>query len=141
MTFWARTAIAALALTALAGCAQQVPGTPQANEPARLAHIACARSVNDAVGSVKTFLTGVEAFANQPLDAAPLRAMRAACNNEFVPAYSDFLVRVRHEYTPSTVMGRIGQNTFMTGMCRNDSPVGVKVDQLSEAAQKACRGT
>lgn len=134
-------AAGAAALLLSAGCATQVPGTAVANEAARSAHVACVRATNDAVGSVKTFLTAVEAFSNQQLDTAPLRAMRQACNLEFVPAYSDFLVRVREEYSPSTVMGKIGQNTFLTGLCRNDAVVGVKIDQLTEAAQKACRGS
>lgn len=135
-------AVAALcAAVAVAGCSTTVAGTAAPNPAVRDAHVACVRATNDAVGSVKTFLTGVETFSNQQLDTAPLRAMRQACNLEFVPAYSDFLVRVRKEYSPSTVMGKIGQNTFLTGLCRNDTVVGVKIDQLTDAAQQACRGS
>lgn len=134
---------AALAVAAAlaTGCSTAVPGAATPNPAVKEAHVACVRATNDAVAAVKVFFVGVEAFAVQPLDAQPLRAMRAACNDEFVPAYSDFLVRIRREYSPSTVMGKIGQNQFMTQLCRNDTVVGVKVDELTEDAQKACRGT
>lgn len=141
MTYWARAAIAALALTALTGCAQQLPGTPVANEPARLAHVQCVRATNDAVVTVKTWLSGIDTFGTPQIDSAPFRAMRVACDAEFVPAYSDFLARIHTEFAPVTVVGRASIRQFMNDMCRNDTGVGVKVDQLTDAAQKACRGS
>lgn len=134
-------ALVVAAMAVLAGCAQQMPGQPQANEQARLAHIECARNTTDAVGAIKSYLASVDAFSAQQLNTVPLAAMRASCEPEFVNAYSDFLVRIRTEFTPSTVMGRIGHNQFINGLCRNDTQVGVKIDQLSAAAQQACRGT
>lgn len=112
-----------------------------ANEAARLAHVQCVRSTNDAVVTVKTWLSGIDTFTNPQIDAGPFRAMRVACNAEFVPAYSDFLARVHTEFVPVTVVGRASIRQFMNDMCRNDTAVGVKVDQLTEAAQQACRGT
>lgn len=135
-------AVAALvAAAAVAGCSTAVPGEAAANPAAKAAHVECVRATNDGVGAIKSYLAGVDAFTAPQLDTAPLRAMRAACNNEFVPAFSDFLVRIRTEFTPVSAMGRIGQRQFMLEFCRNNTVVGVKVDELTQAAQEACRDT
>jgi hypothetical protein len=134
---------AALAVAAAiaTGCSTAVPGAATPNPAVKEAHIACVRATNDAVGTVKSWLSSIDTMTYPQLDSAQFRAMRVACTDEFIPAYSDFLARIPAEFTPVTVIGRAAVRQLMNQLCRNDSAVGVKVDQLTDDAQKACRGT
>ena len=132
---------AIVAAAAVAGCSTAVPGVATPNPAVKEAHVACVRATNDAVSTVKSWLSSIDTFATpSQVDSAQFRAMRLACNAEFVPAYSDFLARIHGEFTPVTVIGQAAIRQLMNQLCRNDTAVGVKVDQLTEDAQKACRG-
>jgi len=135
-------AVAALAAAAaVAGCSSAVPGVATSSPAVKEAHLACVRATNDAVGTTKSWLSSIDTMTYPQLDSSQFRAMRLACNDEFVPAYSDFLARIHGEFTPVTVIGRAAIRQLMNQLCRNDTAVGVKVDQLSDEAQKACRGS
>lgn len=139
-----RTAGVAAALAAaalIAGCSTTINGAPTANPAAKQAHVECVRATNDAVGTAKSWLSSIDTFQKPQLDTTPFRNMRTACNSEFVAAYSDFLARVEGEFVPVTIIGRAAIRQLMNEMCRNDFVVDVKIDQLTEDAQKACRGT
>ena len=122
------------------GCATEIPGRATPDPAAAQAHIECVRATNDAVVAVKSWLSNVDLLQFTEPDVVPVQQMRVACDGpEFVSAYSDFLTRIEGEFTPVTSWGRVAIRGLMNTLCRNDSPSGGKVDQLTPAAQEACR--
>lgn len=133
-------AVAVVATAAVAGCSSAIEGSAVADPVAKAAHDECVRTTDDAAGAVTRYLAELDTLDfTARLDRAPLRNMRAACNTEVALAYSDFLVRIKDGFKPAGFAGTSGLKVLMLQLCRDDSVVGVQRDELTEAAQQACR--
>ena len=129
-----------LALFAVAGCAQQIPGAASPDPVVMQEIAACDTATDRAVTAGLAWLSDIEINGDAAAgpDTEPFYNLPQACRHDPSGAWSEFVVRTHDTFEPLTIQGQFAQRQFLIEACtrNNTSPFM----ELTVEAQAVCAG-